>query len=110
MDKEIEQAAKGCTGCQLIQNNLQTAPLHAWEWPARPWQRIYVYFAGPVLGTMFLVVVDSHSKWPEVIPVTTTSAARTTEELRKLFATHGYQNSWLPITAPNSHQMNSQLS
>jgi len=33
--------------------------------------------------------VDSHSKWPEVIPMTTTSAARTIEELRKLFATHG---------------------
>ena len=64
-------------------------PLHAWEWPACPWQCIYVDFAGPFLGTMFLVVVDSHSKWPEVIPMTTTSAARTIEELRKLFATHG---------------------
>ena len=38
---------------------------------------------------MFLVVVDSHSKWPEVIPMTSTSAARTIERLRKLFATHG---------------------
>ena len=89
MDKEIEQAAKGYTGCQLTQNNPQTAPLHAWEWPARPWQRIHVNFAGPFLVTIFLVVVDSHSKWPEVIPMTTTSAARTIEELRKLFATHG---------------------
>ena len=63
MDKEIEQAAKGCTGCQLIQNNPHTAPLlHPWEWPAHPWQRIHVDFAGPFLGTMFLVVVDSHSK------------------------------------------------
>ena len=88
MDKEIEQAAKGCTGCQFTQNNPQTAPLHAWEWPARPWQRIHVDFAGP-LGTMFLVVVDSHSKWPEVIPMTTTSAARTIERLRKLFPTYG---------------------
>lgn len=42
MDKEIEQTAKGCTGCQLTQNNLKTAPLHAWKWPARPWQRIHV--------------------------------------------------------------------
>ena len=31
MDKEIEQAAKGCIGCQLTQNYPQTAPLHAWE-------------------------------------------------------------------------------
>ena len=38
---------------------------------------------------MILIVVDVHSKWPEVIPMTTTSAARTIEELRKLFPTHG---------------------
>lgn len=38
---------------------------------------------------MFLVILDSHSKWPEVIPMSTTSAARKIEELRKLFATHG---------------------
>ena len=68
MDKAIEEVAKGCTGCQLTQNNPKTAPLRAWEWPAHQWQRIHVDFAGPFLGTMFLIVVDAHSKWPEVIP------------------------------------------
>ena len=38
-------------------------------------------------GAMFLIVVDAHSKWPEVM--TTTTASKTIEELRKLFATHG---------------------
>ena len=38
---------------------------------------------------MFLIVVDARYKWPEVLPMTTTSAARTIEELRKLFPTHG---------------------
>ena len=104
MDKEIEQAAKGCTGCQFTQNNPQTAPLHAWEWPARPWQRIHVDFAGPLLGTMYLVIVDSHSKWPEVIPMTTTSAARTIERLRKLFATHGLPEQ---LVSDNSSQFTS---
>ena len=86
MDKAIEEVAKGCS---VTQNNPKTAPLHSWEWPARPWQRIHIDFAGPFLGTMFLVVVDAHSKWPEVILMTTTTASRTIEELRKLFATHG---------------------
>ena len=89
MDKAIEEVAKGCNGCQLTQNNPKTALLHSWELPARPWQRIHIDFAGPFLGTMFLIVVDVHSKWPEVIPMTTTTASRTNEELRKLFATHG---------------------
>ena len=39
--------------------------------------------------SMFLIIVDAHSKWPEVIPMTTTSAARIIGELRKLFPTHG---------------------
>ena len=89
MAKAIEEVAKGCTGCQLTQNNPKTAPLHSWEWPSQPWQCIHIDFTGPFLGTMFLIVVDAHSKWPEVIPMTTTTTSRTIEELRKLFATHG---------------------
>jgi len=27
---------------------------------------IHVDFAGPYLGHMFFIVVDAHSKWPEV--------------------------------------------
>ena len=41
--------------------------LHPWLWPAKPWQSIHVDFAGPFMGKMFLIVVDAHSKWPEVI-------------------------------------------
>ena len=41
------------------------------------------------MGAMIVIVVDAHSKWPEMIPMTTTSAARTIQELRKLFPTHG---------------------
>ena len=89
MDREIVQVAKGCTGCHNLQNNPKIAPLHSWEWPARPWQRIHIDFAGPFLGKMFLIIVGAHSKWPEVVPMTTTSATRTIEELRRLFATHG---------------------
>ena len=38
---------------------------------------------------MLLVVVDSFSKWIEVLPVKTASASITIEKLRTLFATHG---------------------
>lgn len=90
IDKAIEEIAEGCTGCQLTQNNPKTAPLHVSEWPVRPWQRVHVDLTGPFSGVMFLIVADAHFKWPEVIPLTTTSAARTIEELRKLFLTHAH--------------------
>ena len=42
---------------------------------------------------MFLVAVDAYSKWPEVVEMSTgpagVSAARTIEELRRIFSIHG---------------------
>ena len=43
------------------------APLHPWEWPSKPGHRVHVDFDGQFQGTMFLIVMDAHSKWPEVI-------------------------------------------
>ena len=40
--------------------------LHLWEWPAHPWERRHIDYAGPFLGKMFFVVVDAHSKWLEI--------------------------------------------
>lgn len=41
------------------------------------------------MRTMFLIVVDAHSKLPEVIPIATTNTTTTIEELRNLFTPHG---------------------
>jgi len=38
---------------------------------------------------MLLVVVDAHSKWPAVIPMSSTTASKTIEALRDLFARFG---------------------
>ena len=77
IDKAIEKGSKGCTGCQLTQSN-----------PSKPLAAHHVDSAGPFFRTMFLIVVDAHSKLPEVIPIATTNTTRTIEELRKLFTPH----------------------
>lgn len=89
MDQEIERLTLQCPGCQMIQNEPEKAPLHPWEWPASPWERVHVNFAGPFIGSMFLVVVDACSKWPEVFIMNTTTSLRTIEVLRDLFARTG---------------------
>ncbi|XP_061190069.1 uncharacterized protein K02A2.6-like [Saccostrea echinata] len=38
---------------------------------------------------MFLIVVDAHSKWPEVIPMQTTTSTKTIITLRNIFARNG---------------------
>jgi len=43
-------------------------------------------FAGPMKGKMHLIVVDAHSKWPEVVEISSTSVANTIQYLRSLFA------------------------
>ncbi|RXN30262.1 putative protein K02A2.6-like protein [Labeo rohita] len=89
IDQQIEQLAMHCSGCQHVQKMPKAAPLHPWEWPALPWQRIHVDFAGPFMGTTFLVVVDACTKWPEVFSMTSTTASQTVTVLRELFARTG---------------------
>ena len=78
-----------CHECQVNQKSPTTAPLHPWEWPSQPWTSIHIDFTGPFEGKMFLVVVDSRSKWLDVIPVANANFSNTIRELRELFATHG---------------------
>lgn len=89
LDKEIEDLAKSCLPCQSVKQAPAAAPLHPWIWPTKPWQRIHMDFAGPFLGKSFLIVVDAHSKWPEVFEMTSTTSAKTIVALRHLFAAYG---------------------
>jgi hypothetical protein len=56
---------------------MSLAPLHPWEWPSAPWERVHVDFAGPFMDSMFLVLVCAHSKWPEVVQMKTTTSTKT---------------------------------
>ena len=86
---QLEELAKACSGCQHNQKMPTKAPLHPWEWATTPWQRIHIDYAGPFQNSMFLVVVDAHSRWPEVVPVSSTTSSSTIEVLRDLFARFG---------------------
>ena len=89
IDQNIEKLTKSCSGCQHHQKMPKAAPLHPFEWPSSPWQRLHNDFAGPFLETMFLVVIDARSKWPEVIPMSSTTTSKTIEALRSIFAHFG---------------------
>ena len=89
LDQEIEKKAQSCTSCQAVKNAPPAAPLHPWLWPTKPWQRIHVDFAGPFQGKTYLLVLDAHSKWPEIVEMNSTTSQRTIAELCKTFAAHG---------------------
>ena len=81
VDKQIEEIVQKCEPCQSLRNRPAPSTLHPWTWPSRPWQRLHVDFAGPFMDRSYLIVVDAHSKWPEVIPMMTTTADKTIVEL-----------------------------
>ena len=78
-----------CQECQITSHSPPPAPLYPREWPECPWVHIHVDYAGPFLGKMFLVVIDSHSKWMEVEVVSAATSAVTIEKLRTMFAVRG---------------------
>ncbi|KAL7891832.1 hypothetical protein AOLI_G00013080 [Acnodon oligacanthus] len=73
----------------LTQKAPGPSPLHPWAWPGSPWRMIHVDFAGPFQGHMFMVVVDAHSKWPEMHLMSSTTASKTIQVLRGLFSRYG---------------------
>ena len=89
MDKDLTTTVNSCDACQRTRHLPPTVPIQPWEWPKRPWARLHADYAGPFMGKMFLIVVDAHSKWLEVIPVSSTTSTTTIEHLRSLFSTHG---------------------
>ena len=81
--------AKHCTVCIKNHSSPSAAPLHTWEYPTGPWERVHVDFAGPFMGKMFFIVVDAFSKWIEVDALSNCTSATTVNRLRRIFAMHG---------------------
>ena len=87
-----------------LENNVKNspeAPLHPWEWPSRPWERIHIDYVGPFLGKIFLIMVDAYSKWLNVHPTIVATSRATIEKLRSTFAIHG-----VPTTIVNDNGSN----
>ena len=89
MDRDIEALVQACQPSQSIKNVPSASPLHPWLWPSKPWVRIHVDFASPFQKRMFMLIVDAHSKWPEIIEMPSVTASKTIDELRKLFSAYG---------------------
>ena len=86
LDEEIEECAKACSACQANKHAPAKAPLHPWNWPSSPWERIHIDFAEPVAGKTLLIIMDAHSKWPEVMVMDSTTSSKTITVLREMFA------------------------
>ena len=101
MDADIEKCVKLCSACAQHSKQPAKAPLHNWDWPIEPWKRIHIDFAGPFMNKMFLIAIDSHSKWLEVKLMNTITASDTIVELKEIFATHGLPDKIVSDNGPS---------
>ncbi|KRZ02117.1 Uncharacterized protein T4B_11270 [Trichinella pseudospiralis] len=90
MNKDIEIKAQSCEGCATAQKNSAKVAINPWQLSDRPWKRIHADFAEPIIGKMYLIVVDAHSKWPEVLHMLRITTELTIESLKTVFARFGF--------------------
>ena len=69
LDENLEHVANSCKSYQVNRNMPSKALMHPWENAKSPWVRIHEGFAETYVGKMFIVLVDSYSKWFYVIPM-----------------------------------------
>ena len=92
IDKLVEQVVKSCIPCQVsLPGPNKREPVSTTTLPSEPWSEIAVDFAGPFpSGHYMLVVVDEHSRFPEVEIIHSTSAKAVIPRLNAIFSRQGY--------------------
>lgn len=92
---------RGCATCLSTASHPPRLPVHSWEPPQGPWQRVHIDFAGPMQGVWYLIIVDAYSKWVETYSTRSTTTARTVELLDECFSRFGYPAQLVSDNATN---------
>ena len=89
IDAAIENMANNCKTCLIERKVPNKTPLTTWPWPSKVWGRIHCDYA-KFENDMYLIIIDAHSKWPEVINCKkNTDAKRLIKEFKNLFVRFG---------------------
>ncbi|KAL0810732.1 hypothetical protein ABMA28_010054 [Loxostege sticticalis] len=112
IDEAVEAACRACGVCAAHADSPPHQAPRLWPWPPKPWTRIHIDFLGPIYNKMYLVVIDSSSKWIEVYQVPSTAASTTITKLRELWARFGIPRQVVSDNGPpfSSHEFNIFLS
>ena len=90
IDHDIDQLVQSCSECAVHSNTMPKTVDHPWVRSYKPWQRIHVDFAGEFLGKFWFLLMDSYSKWPEVVCMNKTiTSSATIRALRQIFCREG---------------------
>jgi len=88
IDKDIERMGRECHACSLHKGRPLAAKTHYWEYPQAPWERIHADFASYGKLT-YLIIVDAHSKWPEIHILPDMNSSTVIKTLDNLISSYG---------------------
>ncbi|XP_017461733.1 PREDICTED: uncharacterized protein K02A2.6-like, partial [Rhagoletis zephyria] len=88
IEKEIEKIYDNCSICQSTAS-LPKREFSKWPEATQPWERIHLDFAGPFYNRMWLIIVDSYSKFPYVIELSAATTTTTVAALQKIISVEG---------------------
>ena len=84
---QIEEMVKKCSICAKLRPPTRE-PLLASSFPDQPWSRVAMDLF-ELKGKTFLLVVDYHSRWPEIRILDHLTSSAVITRLKSIFATHG---------------------
>ena len=93
IDTNIADIVANCSACAVAAKSPPHSAPIPWHEAKAPWQRVHIDYAGPINGDYFLLMVDSFSKWPEIIRTSRITSLSTIACLRSVFARFG-----MPVT------------
>ena len=109
LDSDVEDWVKFCSDCQKNCPSPPIAPVQRWKWPMCPWAR--------VLGRIFLIAIDAHSKWMEVDTMSSTTSMATiqlrtdnehnfvSEEFKEFFQKNGIKHTTSAPYHPSTNRL-----
>ncbi|KAI0987599.1 hypothetical protein GJ496_008413 [Pomphorhynchus laevis] len=86
IETDIEHTVGICQLCQSRRNATPEVPLHQWDVPMQPWERLHVDFAGLVACRLFILVFDAYSYWPEIEEIINASASEANKKLKSMLS------------------------
>ncbi len=89
INSRVEQMIKRCLPCQACTKSHLKEPVIMSPMPPGPWIQLSMDFYSLPTEEKLFVVIDDYSRFPEVHPISSTSAKSTISRLEHIFAQHG---------------------
>ncbi|XP_015118224.1 uncharacterized protein K02A2.6-like [Diachasma alloeum] len=100
IDSDIDKITKTCQLCLENASNPPRSELNVWKWPEGPNQRIHIDYL-QIKDKMYLVIIDSFSKWIDVKAMKDITSRRTILAMSEYFATWGFPNVLVSDNGPS---------